>query len=743
LQPDPIELVFDSTNVACYGDSTGMVKVTASAGEGGYTYLWDDGNASTTAQVNDLPAGTYTVTVTDVNTCEMIGSVIVGQPSASLSVTVATTETDCGAGSGTINLTPVGGTPYTASQNYTYTWAHNGLLTGPLAEDLAVGAYNVIIEDSLGCSIDTTINIQDNSDLVVDGFTVITPVSCNSACDGEIEVAISGGSGDFAFAWDNSVQTTAAITDVCGGQSYTVTISDNVTSCSIVSEAFEVPHPDVLVVSVVDSTAALCHADSSGTATITIIGGTEPYNEFAWYTATNDTVSTIQNATTLPFGWNYINVTDANGCEALDSVYIQQPLTALSVTKDSTPTGCGTATGSATVTPAGGTPFTVGEQYHYLWEDGQNTATAINLASGIYSCTITDSNNCELIVSVGVIDDSELEVTVDLTTNVSCNGECDGTAEISISNNDDYAGGYEFLWSNGEITQNAEKLCAGTNTVLVTDEKGCSREVEVEITQPLVLSATKDQNDPSCYGESDGTAEVVVSGGTPDYEYLWSNGQTTAQATGLAEGEYMVTITDAHNCERIENFTLTAPDRISFDFDITQTSCGDSLGTIEVINIAGGAGNYSVVWSHDDWVGAPDSTNTLLQNLWVDTYSIRVSDELSEILYSMSFESKVIRCNSPCWFSSRKVILARVSFPVEPAKVSSMRSAHPPSAGSSPSITFHALEASYLPVIGSAEPAVLHKLNVPAVPALLRLNTKLSISVAQISQGQQPSVNSS
>jgi hypothetical protein len=85
LEPDPIVIAFDSTNVACFGDSSGMVKVTATDGVGTYKYKWDDGAGSTTAQVNNLPAGTYTVTVTDDNMCNTIGSVTITQPLAPVS----------------------------------------------------------------------------------------------------------------------------------------------------------------------------------------------------------------------------------------------------------------------------------------------------------------------------------------------------------------------------------------------------------------------------------------------------------------------------------------------------------------------------------------------------------------------------------------------------------------------------------------------------------------------------------
>ncbi|MBC6992536.1 SprB repeat-containing protein, partial [Lewinella lacunae] len=121
---------------------------------------------------------------------------------------------------------------------------------------------------------------------------------------------------------------------------------------------------------------------------------------------------------------------------------------------------------------------------------------------------------------------------------VLCNGDTDGTLTVVAT------GGtldYTYLWSNGQTTATATGLAAGTYTVTVTDANGCTETATGTVNEPTDLEAAIADTDVLCNGDTDGTLTVVATGGTPDYTYLWSNGQTTATATGLAAGIYTVT----------------------------------------------------------------------------------------------------------------------------------------------------------------------------------------------------------
>jgi gliding motility-associated-like protein len=625
LEPDPIELAVDSTNIACFGGANGMVKVTPSNGVPPYNYLWDDASASTTAQVNGLPAGTYTVTVTDQNLCATIRSITLSEPTSALDLTYVVDPTGCNTSTGTITLTPNGGTPFTVGDAYTYTWAHDALLSANIATGLGVGSYNVLIQDSLGCTLDTTITMMDNGDMEITGFTLLSNVSCAGGCDAEVQVDFTGGTGDYTFNWSGAglSGTNVSLPNVCGDSTYYVTVTDVNTSCST-SDFFKIPQPDSLKVNMVSQSDVLCFGDSTGTAEAIGIGGTGVYS-YAWFTTTNDTLSRTATANDLPYGKIYIEIIDANLCSVIDSIFINQP-TELTATTASTNTSCGVATGTALVTPAGGTA-----PYTYLWDDATNATTALvgDLPSGIYNVTVTDFNGCELHESVTLIDDSDMIITIDNVVDVLCAGDASGAISISVT---DALEPIDYIWSNGATTEDITDLVAGTYRVTVTDANLCSRVAEVEITEPAFLSASVTiVNQPLCFGAPSGEAMVVPQGGVAPYSYLWSDGQTTATATNLMAGAYEVSLTDFNGCETTATVTLVDPDAITFDFEFTRTACGDSVGTMNVANLAGGtgAGTYTVSWASPDWASypAPDSLNTeSISNLWVASYVAIVTD---------------------------------------------------------------------------------------------------------------------
>ncbi len=629
LEPDPIVIAFDSTNISCFGDSTGMVRVNASDGAGGFTYLWDDGDNSITKEVDSLPAGTYTVTVTDKNNCNTIGSVTITQPLAPLSITnIIIDSTDCNNQTGTITITPTGGTPATVTDAYTF--KKDGAPTANPITPLAVGNYVITITDSLLCSLDTTITMVDKGDMVITGFTMVNPISCAGTCDGEVRVDFENGAGSFTFDWSGGglIGTDDTLPDVCGDSTYTVIITD-ANTCST-TDFYTIPHLDSLKISKIDSTDVLCFGDSTGMAEVEGVGGTAPYT-YIWTVVNGDTISQIDKPTNLPYGYNFINITDAYLCSVDDSIFIDQP-TVLTATKDSTQTGCGVSTGSVVVTPSGGTPFAGLHPYNYLWDDVAATtdSIAIDLPAGIYNVTVSDFNGCELYESVTVIDNSDLEVILDSTKNILCAGSTNGAAYITVNNGLDPI---TYLWSNGETAQDALALGAGTHYVTVTDANTCSMIIEAVITQPDSLKATHNIiNEPLCYGDATGTAAVTPTGGTEPYSYLWPDGQTDSLAVNLLDGNYIVTITDANGCDTVETVVLTQPDSITFAFEFTPTNCGGSVGTMNVTDIKGGTGvgTYTTNWASPDWDNYPAADTTYatdtIRNLWVANYVAIVTD---------------------------------------------------------------------------------------------------------------------
>ena len=226
------------------------------------------------------------------------------------------------------------------------------------------------------------------------------------------------------------------------------------------------------------------------------------------------------------------------------------PLT--SVISGKTNPTCGICDGSIAVTASGG-----GGAYTYLWmPTGQTNALATGLCAGNYTITVTDSCG-DVSTTPVLLLANPIMVTTRFITNNKCNGNCTGSATVTVGIG---TPPYTYRWlPGGESTATATSLCAGTYTVIVTDRNGCSNTAEVTITQPPAITTSVTIGNVLCYGDT-GSAGISVSGGVSPYTYLWNPaGQTTANATGLSVGLYTVTITDSNGCTVTTIATITQP----------------------------------------------------------------------------------------------------------------------------------------------------------------------------------------
>ncbi|KAF2325774.1 SprB repeat-containing protein, partial [Flavobacterium daemonense] len=173
--------------------------------------------------------------------------------------------------------------------------------------------------------------------------------------------------------------------------------------------------------------------------------------------------------------------------------------------------------GSATVGVTGGTGA-----YSYSWSpSGGTSATAIGLAAGKYTVTITDANLCTTTQSFTITEPDALVATADSQTNIACHGDKTGSATVGVTGG---TGAYSYSWSpSGGISATATGLGAGKYTVTVTDANLCTTTQSFTITEPDALVASADaQTNIACHGDKTGSATVGVTGGTGAYSYSWS-----------------------------------------------------------------------------------------------------------------------------------------------------------------------------------------------------------------------------
>ncbi len=599
--PTPVTLSLTSTAATCAGNN-GTATVTAAGGSSPFTYLWSNGG--TTSAISGLSGGTYNVTVTSANTCTATGSVLVagGVP---LSLQTSTTLAGCGQSNGGVTLTVSGGTT-----PYTYLWS-NGRTTQNNT-GVAAGTFSVTVTAANGCTATTTATVNNIGGATASISNTVN-VTCFNGNNGNLAVGVSGGTTPYTYAWSNGGNT-ASIGNLTAG-TYTVTVTD--AGGCIVTAVGTITQPAQVVASVSNQTNVNCFGgnngsatliatggngsytfnwggfvgasrtnllagtynvsatdgngcvaatiqvvitqpnqlsasttkvdpgctSANGSATVGVTGGTTPYN-YAWSNG-----ATAAQANNLVAGSYTVTVTDANGCTVTATATLVAT-SGPSVNVTSTPVSCGaTSDGTATAAVSGGTP-----PYNYDWNDVNNqiSQTATNLEAGNYSVTVTDAAGCAFTASVAV---GQLGPDVDVSqTNVTgCFGDNNGAISLNISGG---VGPYNYSWSNSQSTQNIFTLTAGSYTVTVTDNSGCATIRTIVITGPSEVEATIAVT-PTLQGQSNGTATVTATGGTPPYTYAWSNSTTGSSTTGLGVGGHSVAVTDANGCVLTFNFTIT------------------------------------------------------------------------------------------------------------------------------------------------------------------------------------------
>jgi gliding motility-associated-like protein len=619
-------------DVLCFGDSTGSTTITVDNGQAPLLVEWSHTADLDLYTLSDLAAGNYTVTVTDNFGCAEDTTITILQPVDSVTFDIVTINSSCSVDDGEATANITGGTaPYIVTW---YDAALNPIGNGVTITGLGVGDYFASVEDVNLCTTSTKpFSVEHDTDLEITGIDEVSPVSCNGDCDGEYVVTYTGGTGPYTFNWYKSSDLVVPIvandtaTNLCGDTAYTIIIRDS-EGC-ITSFDTVIPNPTLLTVDITDSTNVRCFGGNSGEATANADGGTPRYS-YVWTDTDGDTVSLTRRASGLYADTVYtVVVTDERGCEATTTLTLSQPATAVTATFDVTNTDCDVDNGTVTINAVGGTPFTVGEAYEYLWESGATTATITDLGVGSYPFIVSDSLGCEYLDTAIVNSNSDLMISLDDVQETTCFDACDGSASITVTGG---SGDFTYAWPGGiDIEDPVDTLCGGPNTVVVTDNvTGCQISLVVNVPFPAQLIVDDVVTTPAlCAGDTTGTAAIVASGGTPfggssPYTYLWWDGATDSLRNDLAAGPYTVSVYDANNCETTYDFVITEPNPFSYDLDIDPADCGNDNGTITVSNINGGDGNYTVTWSHPDWT--IDSVGLSITNLGSGNYIMTIND---------------------------------------------------------------------------------------------------------------------
>ncbi len=484
---------------------------------------------------------------------------------------------------------------------YKYSWSNGS--TEDRVRNLGPGTYQLTLTDSRGREKLAKVDIPDPKVSV--NIKLIKTESDKSAYDGSAQAIATGGDGNYSYKWDNGESRATAVQLSEGA--HTVTVVDG-NGCESTAQMTISRDLKPLSAAIDPVSSIDCPGGQSGALQVIPAGGKGPY-AFSWNNGQSG--KQIDN---LKAGYYEVSVTDALGSESTASYELKAPR---GMTVSATATGAATtgqANGKATVIVSGGNG-----NYSYEWDNGESDVDAERLTAGEHKVVITDEANC-VAESTVIISENVLPLTANIRKSGAnqCAGDQSVTLRIQIN------GGkapFSYSWSNGATTAEAENLSAGAYSVSITDAEGTTAVASYEVEEPNRLEVTVQVVSPATTDLSDGKAKLVVSGGTPQYDYSWDNGEITAAANRLAPGAHKVTVEDANGCIAEATFNITE-NILPLSASIEQTApilCpGGSEAALKVA-ISGGKIPYDYQWSNG-------STAAIQDSLEAGDYSVTVTD---------------------------------------------------------------------------------------------------------------------
>ncbi len=563
------------------------------------------GQQSTLTATSTVPGGTFTWSPGGTT-----GSTITVTPNTTTTYTATYTVAGCppvtGTGTVTINpLQPITGTlsaclgltsqlanavtpgTWSSSNTGVATISASGLVTGVLA-----GTSTITYNASNGCSTTSQFTVYPQP--------ILTATPSNVLCfggTGSVSLSAAGANAPYTYGGSPTQNLQP------GTYTYTATSVDGCVSAPV---SVTITQPQVALALTTTQVNVLCSGNNTGSINLTVTGGTAPYT-YAW---SNNT--TLEDPTGLASGSYTVTVTDGNGCTATTTVTITQPST-LTSSYTQVNVGCfGNSTGSIDLTVSGGVA-----PYVFAWSNQAVSEDLTNIPSGVYTVTATDANGCTTTQTVTI---TQPQAPLSLSTtqvNVLCFGNSTGSVNLTATGG---TAPYTFLWSNNGTAEDPTGMAAGWYGVTVTDANGCVDTTSVIITQPQAgLALTTTQVNVLCFGNSTGSINLTVTGGTAPYTYAWSNNTALEDPTGLAAGTYTVTVTDANGCTATTTVTITEPaSAVSVTTQSQNILCLNGTGSVSSTP-SGGVSPYTYSWTNN-------ATTQNITNLQAGSYTVTVQD---------------------------------------------------------------------------------------------------------------------
>lgn len=653
-QPMAVSAVLGSNNgnnIPCAGGSNGSIDLSVSGGTAPFTYAWSNGES--TEDIANAGAGAINVLITDANGCSTTGNWVLSEPDTLAVVANALLHangygvTCAGSADGGIDAVITGGT--TA---YALAWSGpNGFTSNSTSiSGLFAGSYSLVITDANGCTTSTSVEVTSptaiTTTLMAATYNAGSNISCAGGSNGSIQSDVNGGVPSYTYGWSGPNGYTSGDAWIQGltAGSYELTVTD-ATGCTQFT-AITLNEPAALDIDITLSDNGgfqVGCAGNDGAIDLEVMGGVPQY-AIGW-SGPNGFGSMSEDISDLVAGEYLLEVMDANGCAASDTLELTAPITA-QFTFAITGTDCnGDPVGAIDVNvDAGEVPMS------FAWT-GPNGFTSNNedltgLAIGDYTATITDAAGCVSTYTGTVSGPEPLLAGAYLSFygqyNLQCLGDSTGAIELDPQGGNgpftvdvDGPGGY----SSSAFDHSA--LVAGDYTITITDAQGCTLDTLITLTQPatsidatLGVSLYPGGTNVSCFGASDGWIDATITGGIGPFTFLWRGPDSTEFSTedlnGLPAGTYAyeLVVTDANQCSFFTDVILTEPTAIATSLTTSQyngsnVSCnGSSDGAIDA-SISGGSPSYTITWNGPNGFSSSDED---LTSLLAGSYILTVTD---------------------------------------------------------------------------------------------------------------------
>ena len=604
---------FNGYQISCDGLSDGAVSAIITGGYGIdlNTLLWNTGD--TISFIDSLSMGSYSYIIEDINGCSSSAQTTLVGP-LPISLTLYADSLICfGDSNGLVFVDSI----FNGIYPFTYLWSNGE--SDSINTNLSSGTYSLTFLDNNNCEVSTSINIAE-PDSIITTLAVTSSfngydISCFNASDASVSATSSGGSSPYLYSLDSNYYSNTFTYSNLSSGIFSLFIRDD-NGCEARSSVL-ISSPDSIQANFQILANPTCIGINNGVLTSLTIGGASPYS-YNWSTNT----STTNIISSLTGGMYSVDITDLNGCSISDSIFLN---VTNSLTSDiiSTQVLCtGAADGTANISVLGGL-----QPYSYLWDNGANTSNVSGLFAGIYNVIVTDANNCELTDSVVIVESDSALAFSAIINNVSCFQDLNGSISVAVIGG---IGDYNYSWSNGDSTSMITNLSASLYILNVTDSAGCIVTDSFIVTQPQPLIYNLISNDISCFGLSDGNANLTVNGGTLPYTYNWTgpNNYTalSANINSLIAGSYVMIVNDSNDCDLHDLISISEPLPLMTIVSSEDPLCFNSFDGSIMINVEGGVAPYTSTYGSIIPTTILSNSIIIYQNLQSGTNILTVLD---------------------------------------------------------------------------------------------------------------------